>query len=111
MADVLTEKSRRALAIYLADAPKAPAFAVAGGVAANQAIRTRLSALCDREGVAFVAPPLALCTDNAAMIAWAGIERSRAGLPPDAAIVARPRWPLDDRAAPLVGAGRKGAKA
>jgi N6-L-threonylcarbamoyladenine synthase len=111
VADVLTEKSRRALAIYLADAPQAPAFAVAGGVAANQAIRTRLSALCDREGVAFVAPPLALCTDNAAMIAWAGIERSRAGFPPDPAIVARPRWPLDDRAAPMIGAGRKGAKA
>jgi N6-L-threonylcarbamoyladenine synthase len=110
VADILAEKSRRALAIYLADPPPRPAFAVAGGVAANGPIRARLAALCERVGVAFAAPPLALCTDNAAMIAWAGIERARAGRPPDPAIVARPRWPLDDRAAPLVGSGRKGAK-
>ncbi|EYD74186.1 YgjD/Kae1/Qri7 family, required for threonylcarbamoyladenosine (t(6)A) formation in tRNA [Rubellimicrobium mesophilum DSM 19309] len=110
VADILTEKSRRALALYLADRPERPAFAVAGGVAANGLIRARLADLCEREGVAFVAPPLLLCTDNAAMIAWAGIERARAGLPPDPAIVARPRWPLDDRAAPLIGAGKKGAK-
>jgi N6-L-threonylcarbamoyladenine synthase len=111
VADILAEKSRRALALYLASAPARPAFAVAGGVAANRLIRARLSALCEREGVTFVAPPLPLCTDNAAMIAWAGIERARAGLPPDLAILARPRWPLDDRAVPLIGAGRKGAKA
>jgi N6-L-threonylcarbamoyladenine synthase len=111
VADILAEKSRRALAIYLAGRPEQPAFAVAGGVAANKLVRAHLASLCEREGVAFVAPPLALCTDNAAMIAWAGIERAGAGLPPDPAIVARPRWPLDDRAAPLIGAGRKGAKA
>ncbi|WP_210528498.1 tRNA (adenosine(37)-N6)-threonylcarbamoyltransferase complex transferase subunit TsaD [Rubellimicrobium arenae] len=111
VADVLVEKSRRALAIYRTHAPESPSFAVAGGVAANGTIRARLQALCEREGVAFVAPPLALCTDNAAMIAWAGIERARIGLPPDPAIVARPRWPLDQSAAPMIGAGRKGAKA
>ena len=71
VADVLAEKSRRALALYLAGAPAAPAFAVAGGVAANGAIRDRLRRLCEDGGVAFVAPPLALCTDNAAMIASA----------------------------------------
>ena len=111
VADILAEKSRRALAIYLADRPGRPAFAVAGGVAANSLIRSRLATTSEREGVAFVAPPLALCTDNAAMIAWAGIERARAGVLPDPAIVARPRWPLDERAAPMIGAGRKGAKA
>ncbi len=111
VAEILAEKSRRALALYLHEAPAVPSFAVAGGVAANRAIREALSTLCAREGVAFVAPPLALCTDNAAMIAWAGIERARAGLPPDPAISARPRWPLDAEAPALLGAGRKGAKA
>jgi N6-L-threonylcarbamoyladenine synthase len=111
VADVLHEKARRALALYRDGAPAAPAFAVAGGVAANGAIRTRLRDLCAEAGVAFVAPPLPLCTDNAAMIAWAGIERSRAGLTSDSQIVARPRWPLDGGAAPMLGAGRKGAKA
>ena len=109
--DVLTEKARRALALYLREDPARPAFAVAGGVATNGAVRAELRALCEREGVAFVAPPLPLCTDNAAIIAWAGIERARAGLPPDPAVVARPRWPLDSLASPLLGAGRKGAKA
>ncbi|TNC74330.1 tRNA (adenosine(37)-N6)-threonylcarbamoyltransferase complex transferase subunit TsaD [Rubellimicrobium roseum] len=111
VADILAEKSRRALAIYREAGPEVPALAVAGGVAANGAIRARLQDLCAREGVAFVAPPLALCTDNAAMIAWAGIERARAGIPADPAVVARPRWPLDGDAAPLLGAGKKGAKA
>ena len=110
VAEVLTEKARRALAIYLAEKPATPSFAVAGGVAANRLIRESLSSLCAREGVGFVAPPLALCTDNAAMIAWAGMERAQAGLPPDPVITARPRWPLDTTASPLVGAGRKGAK-
>jgi N6-L-threonylcarbamoyladenine synthase len=61
--------------------------------------------------VRFVAPPLRLCTDNAAMIAWAGIERHRAGLGEAADLVARPRWPLDPSAAPMIGSGKKGAKA
>jgi N6-L-threonylcarbamoyladenine synthase len=111
VADILVEKSRRALHLYLAMRPEWPTFAVAGGVAANAAIREHMQALCEGEGVAFAAPPLALCTDNAAMIAWAGIERARAGLPADPAVTARPRWPLDEAAAPLLGAGRKGAKA
>ncbi len=106
VADVLAEKSRRALAM----APEATAFAVAGGVAANGAIRAALTAVAAEAGRPFAAPPLALCTDNAAMIAWAAIERARAGLPPGP-VTARPRWPLDEAAAPLVGAGRKGAKA
>lgn len=111
VADILAEKSRRALSLARAMAPGLRGFAVAGGVAANAAIRARLEALCAAEGLAFVAPPLALCTDNAAMIAWAGIERARDGLPPDPEVAARPRWPLDEGAAPLLGAGKKGAKA
>ena len=59
----------------------------------------------------FVAPPLALCTDNAAMIAWAGIELSWIGHPGMVPLVPRPRWPLDDRQPALLGSGRKGAKA
>ncbi|MFM2356049.1 MAG: N6-L-threonylcarbamoyladenine synthase, partial [Pseudomonadota bacterium] len=66
VADVLAEKSRRAIAAYMSLAPAAPAFAVAGGVAANTVLRGRLLDLCSVAGVRFVAPPLALCTDNAA---------------------------------------------
>jgi N6-L-threonylcarbamoyladenine synthase len=61
--------------------------------------------------VRFLAPPLRLCTDNAAMIAWAGIERARAGIGSAEDLVARPRWPLDRAAAPMIGSGKKGAKA
>lgn len=111
MADVLAEKARRALALYRALEPAAPAFAVAGGVAANGAIRARLALRTEAESVRFVAPPLALCTDNAAMIAWAGIERFRAGHRDDMRLLARPRWPLDDTAPALIGSGKKGAKA
>jgi len=107
VADVLAEKSRRALA----GCPGMTAFAVAGGVAANAAIRARLQAVADAAGVPFLAPPLQLCTDNAAMIAWAGIERFRLGLTDDLALSARPRWPLDARAPALLGSGKKGAKA
>lgn len=109
--DVMAEKSRRALADYLALAPRQPAFAVAGGVAANRSLRAALEAIADAAGVRFVAPPLRLCTDNAAMIAWAGIERFRLGLRDDMTLAARPRWPLDRRSPALVGSGRKGAKA
>ena len=108
---VLAEKSRRALAIYQQVAGDAPAFAVAGGVAANGSIRAALKAVCAESGTRFTAPPLRLCTDNAAMIAWAGIERFRLGARDGLDLVARPRWPLDDRAAPMIGSGKKGAKA
>ncbi len=109
--DVLAEKTRRALTLYLAEAPPAPTLAVAGGVAANQSLRAALQAVCTEADVQFTAPPLALCTDNAAMIAYAGAELLAAGVTHDAGFSARPRWPLDQTAAPLVGSGRKGAKA
>jgi N6-L-threonylcarbamoyladenine synthase len=109
--DVLTEKTRRAVALYLDENPQTPAIAIAGGVAANTAIRGALTALCAQTGLRFVAPPLALCTDNAAMIAYAGSELFAAGVRHDMSLSARPRWPLDQKAAPLVGSGKKGAKA
>lgn len=111
VAAVLAEKTRRALAVYLASVPEQPALAVAGGVAANTRIRALLETVCKDLEVRFVAPPLRLCTDNAAMIAWAGIERFRAGLGVAADLIARPRWPLDPSAAPMIGSGKKGAKA
>lgn len=83
------------------------ALVVAGGVAANGAIRTMLADLATAKGMRFVAPPLWLCTDNGAMIAWAGAERFAAGLIDGLDFVARPRWPLDPDAAPARGAGVK----
>jgi len=111
VADVLIEKTRRALVAYRAQGPAQPTFAIAGGVAANSAIRDGLTALCADLETAFVAPPLQLCTDNAAMIAYAGIEMMASGARDDLTLSARPRWPLDDRAAPMLGSGKKGAKA
>lgn len=85
------------------------ALVVAGGVAANGAVRSALQDIAAQRALRFVAPPLALCTDNAAMIAWAGQERLAAGFAPDPLdISARPRWPLDPAAEPVRGAGVKG---
>ena len=109
--DVLVEKSRRALALYLDKSPSQPAFAVAGGVAANRAIRKGLEALSGEAGVHFTAPPLALCTDNAAMIGWAGLELFRMGHRDGMDLTARPRWPLDSASPAMLGSGKKGAKA
>jgi len=101
--DCLVDRTRRALAI--ADGPSA--LVVAGGVAANGAVRAGLEALAAGHGLPFVAPPLWLCTDNGAMIAWAGCERFAAGLTDDLAVPARPRWPLDPAAEAVRGAGVK----
>jgi len=109
--DVLAEKSRRAISVYLREDPAQPAFAVAGGVAANKTIRAALEQVAEADGLRSIAPPLALCTDNAAMIAWAGIELHRAGEGEGMGLTPRPRWPLDTESAALLGAGRKGAKA
>ena len=109
--DVLVEKTRRALRHYLALKPQQATLAVAGGVAANASLRQGLEALCLKEDVDFLAPPLALCTDNAAMIAWAGIEQFLRGKRDDMSLQARPRWPLDRDAPAMLGSGKKGAKA
>ncbi len=111
-ADVVEDRARRALSRFAAETGRpASAMVVAGGVAANQAIRRRLEDLCRAADTPFVAPPLELCTDNGAMIAWAGAERLAAALLPDPALPARARWPLDENAAPMGGAGKRGPRA
>ncbi len=99
-ADVLADRSRHAIRRFLSEFPEGRHFVVAGGVAANSHIRTVLSTAVEEEGMQFTAPPLNLCTDNAAMIAWAGLERLRLGMTDDIAFAARPRWPLDPDASP-----------
>ncbi len=111
VADVLAAKTRRALRLYQGENPAVPVLAVAGGVAANGAIRAALQAVCADTGTVFVAPPLALCTDNAAMIAYAGIELFQLGQRDGMDLTARPRWPLDQNSPAMLGGGRKGAKA
>jgi N6-L-threonylcarbamoyladenine synthase len=93
IADILADRAEHALEMTQDRHPTA--LVVAGGVAANQAIRARLHQVAAQHDLPFVAPPLALCTDNGAMVAWAGVERLRLGLTDDLSIAARPRWPLD----------------
>ena len=111
----LAERSDRAMAAYAAaHEGRALRFVVAGGVAANRAVRARLQATAEARGFSFTAPPLAYCTDNAAMIALAGAERLALGMSDPLDAPARPRWPLDAAAAsanPTHAPGRKGAKA
>lgn len=105
--DCVIDRTRKALAL----AGPVSALVVAGGVAANRAVRAALEQLAGEHGLGFVAPPLGLCTDNAAMIAWAGLERiAAAGGAIDTDpldFAARPRWPLDPAAEPVRGAGVK----
>jgi N6-L-threonylcarbamoyladenine synthase len=105
--DCLIDRTAHALEIFRGAYPDGRTLVVAGGVAANKALRSRLAQLAAREGFAFVAPPQALCTDNAAMIAWAGIERLKLGLSDGLDFAPRPRWPLDPNAKPAIGAGVK----
>jgi N6-L-threonylcarbamoyladenine synthase len=113
--DALSDRVVRALNRFREAFPdeKSPTLVVAGGVAANRSIKSALEILCAEHGFAFVAPPLKLCSDNAAMIAWAGIERLRAGKADTDAFdfVPRSRWPLDSVSEPIIGSGRRGAKA
>ena len=101
--DCVLDRTTRALGA----AGAVTALVVAGGVAANTAIRGALASLAAASGLRFVAPPLSLCTDNAAMIGWAGIERLALGEESPLDFAARPRWPLDPDAAPVRGAGVK----
>lgn len=103
--DVLADRTGHALDEFLQSHPQGRTLVIAGGVAANQSLRQRLQRLAEERSIDLVAPPASLCTDNAAMIAWAGLERIRVmGL--EAAsdnldFRPRPRWPLDpDAAAP-----------
>lgn len=95
VAAVLADRARHALGML----PGATALVVAGGVAANGAVRGALAGVAAGAGLPLVAPPVRLCTDNAVMVAWAGIERLRAGLADTLDHAPRPRWPLADLAA------------
>jgi len=111
VADVLATRTKSALDLFRTRHPDtAPVIVVAGGVAANQEIRKALTTATEQAGARFIAPPMRLCTDNAAMIAWAGIERLRTGPVDDMNLSPRPRWPLDSERAGRLGAGKKGAK-
>ncbi len=96
--DVIEDRLRAALAIYRQRGGAATALVLAGGVAANAAIRAATSRFAQQSGLPMSAPPVKLCTDNGAMIAWAGIEKLRLGRIDDLAAPARARWPLDPKA-------------
>ena len=97
--DILTDRIRAAMEMFRRDFPDAAGtLVVAGGVAANGAIRAALGALCEAEGFAKKIPPPKLCTDNAAMVAWAGVERSQLRLFDALGVAPKARWPLQDMA-------------
>jgi N6-L-threonylcarbamoyladenine synthase len=113
--DVIALKAAIALDHFAASTGQAsPTLVVAGGVAANKAIGAALRAVTEAAGARLVVPPIALCTDNGAMIAWAGLERLASGTVAgsgDMESPARARWPLDASATPKLGSGRLGTKA
>lgn len=95
VAAILRDRLQFGLRQFRRDFPDAPRLVVAGGVAANQHLRAALTEIAGEHGMQVIVPPAALCTDNAAMIAWAGLERYRLGLIDDIAFEPRPRWPLE----------------
>ena len=105
--EALCDRTANAIAWFRRHQPAGRSLVVAGGVAANTRLRHRLAALAHSSELGFVAPPASLCTDNAAMIAWAGLERLRLGLVDGLDAAPRPRWPLDAAAPPRPGAGVK----
>jgi N6-L-threonylcarbamoyladenine synthase len=113
VAETLADRVSRAMQNFAERFPQepAPCLVVAGGVAANKRLRSMLEETCSARGFRFIAPPIELCTDNAAMIAWAGAERLALGKDYLTQSPVRPRWPLDELSDPVYGSGRKGAKA
>jgi N6-L-threonylcarbamoyladenine synthase len=105
--DALVDRTENAIAWFRHHRPEGKTLVAAGGVAANIRLRRRLAALAEKKGLHFIAPPPVLCTDNGAMIAWAGLERLRIGLVDGFDAPLRPRWPLDAAALPRPGAGTK----
>ena len=95
VADVVADRCQQALDRFAERHPVTlPVLVAAGGVAANQTLRAALTDVSEAQGATMVAPPPALCTDNAAMVAWAGIERLRMGATDSLDFRPRPRWPL-----------------
>jgi len=105
--DVLADRCANAIEAFRTLHPGGISLVVAGGVAANAYLRERLGQVAANAGVALAIPPPRLCMDNAAMIAWAGVERLKLGLIDGLDFVSRPRWPLDPDAPPATGAGVK----
>jgi len=105
--DTLCGRLKPAIAAFRDTCPDGRHLVVAGGVAANRTLRAALETLAEKSGLAFVAPPIKLCTDNGAMIAWAGVERLRTFGGDPLSFKPRPRWPLDATAPKARGAGIK----
>lgn len=93
-AESVLDRTQHALRLFTEYYPQGRHFILAGGVAANQYLRTRLQSVVEQHGLMLVAPPLKLCTDNAAMIAWAGMERFQLNLTDGLDFEPRARWPL-----------------
>lgn len=111
--DILVNRVEKALLHYIeVEKPKTPTLVVSGGVAANQYIRSRLQDLTKMYDACFIAPPMQLCADNAAMIAWAGLEHLQRGDKDGLDFNPRPRWPLDEETKSVVGslASKSGIK-
>lgn len=107
-AEILSDRCENAIKRFLREyKTDNPTLVICGGVSANKTIRARLNALADKHSMHISAPPLSLCGDNGAMIAWAGVERLQRGQNDPLDFKARPRWPLDPTAAPRHGAGVK----
>ncbi len=106
VAEILANRCERAVAFC----DGINTLVVAGGVASNSKIRERLDTVCEQNQYTLIAPPLKLCTDNAAMIAWAALERFERGEKSDMSLAPRSRWPLDGSTESVIGSGRKGAK-
>ena len=96
VADVMADRCANAIALFRDRCPRGATLVAAGGVAANRSLRARVEAVAADHGLAFVAPPARLCTDNAAMVAWTGVERLRLGLADGLDFAPRPRWPLEE---------------
>jgi N6-L-threonylcarbamoyladenine synthase len=107
VANHLAERTARGMDVFADFHPEARTLVIAGGVAANTALRAVLAATAAKKGFSLIVPPVRLCTDNGAMIAWAGLERLRLNLTDGLDFAPRPRWPLDPGATPLIGAGVK----
>ena len=98
VADVMADRTANAIALFRAGCPDGATLAAAGGVAANRVLRTRVESVAEAHGLSSVVPPVRLCTDNAAMVAWTGVERLALGLSDGLDFAPRPRWPLAELA-------------